>query len=79
MREFISVNVLELKVVNPDTCELSYKHTTCVDVNKSMVESFQTIKDPFNRKAYVLLTMTSGKEYVIDEVSETLLRKEIEQ
>jgi hypothetical protein len=26
-----------------------------------------------------LLTMTSGKEYVIDEASETLLRKEIEQ
>lgn len=79
MRDFIPINVLELKVENPDTCQLTYKHTTCVDVNKRMVESFQTIKDPLNRRAYVLLTMTSGKEYVIDEESETLLRKEIEQ
>lgn len=79
MNEFISISVLELKVAHPDTYQLTYKHTTCVDVNKRMVESFQTIKDPFNKKIYVLLTMTSGKEYVIDEESETLLRKEIEQ
>lgn len=79
MSEFITVNTLELKPIDPSTLGLTYRLTACVDVNKRMVESFRTIKDPFNKKAYVLLTMTSGKEYVITEESETLLREEIEQ
>ena len=79
MSEFITVNTLELKPIDPNTLGLTYRLTARVDVNKRMVESFRTIKDPFNKKAYVLLTMTSGKEYVITEESETLLREEIEQ
>lgn len=74
MNMFVNITVYELRPVDPEAMTLTYQLAGCVDVNINSVESFRTIKDPQTKKALVMLTMMSGKEYIIDEESETLIR-----
>ncbi len=74
MNMYANVTVYELRPVDSESMTLTYQLAGCVDVNINCVESFRTVKDPQTKKALVKLTMISGKEYIIDEASEYLIR-----
>lgn len=74
MNMFVNITLYELRPVDPEAMTLTYQLAGCVDININGVESFRTVKDPQTKKALVKLTMISGKEYITDEASETLIR-----